>query len=99
LKPEREHRKITTPAKCPEFESREGLSYSPETKHDRRTAPEPKMFVSKRKLQKQWSEPQNAGLGSGEDKLRSLRSQTQKMSWVRVSVKMLDLGIIRIIFL
>jgi hypothetical protein len=49
--------------------------YSSETKHDRRTSPRSKLFVSARRLQ-------------------GLRSQTWKLHWVRVLVKMLGLGII-----
>jgi hypothetical protein len=48
---------------------------SSETKHDRRTAQKPKLFVSAGKLQER-------------------RSQTRKLSWVRVLVKILGLGMI-----
>jgi hypothetical protein len=42
----------------------ESVSCSSETKHDRRMVPEPKLFVSKRRLQKQRSEPRKIVLGS-----------------------------------
>jgi hypothetical protein len=57
----------------------DGGSCNSETKHDRSTAPRPKLIVLKRRLQE-------------------LRSLTQKLFWVRVSVKMMFLGLI-IIFL
>jgi hypothetical protein len=46
-----------------------GSSCSSETKHNRRTATRPMLFVSKRRLQKQRPEPQKTVLGSslGED--------------------------------
>jgi hypothetical protein len=94
-----------------------------ETKHDRRTSPRPKLFVSTWRLQEQQPQPRKTVLCSspGEDvfcssetkhdkitaqrtklfilerRLQELKSETQKMSWVRVSVKMLGLGIIIII--
>jgi hypothetical protein len=51
------------------------VSCSSKTKHDRRTVPRPKLFVSARRLQE-------------------LRSQTQKLSWARVSAEVLGLEII-----
>jgi hypothetical protein len=39
--------------KCPEFVPSEGGSGNTETKHERRMVPRPKLFVSKRRLQKQ----------------------------------------------
>jgi hypothetical protein len=47
----------------------EGGSCSSESKHNRRTAPRPKFFVSKRRLQKQRLQPRKVALGSchGED--------------------------------
>jgi hypothetical protein len=42
----------------------EGGSCTSEIKHDRRTAPRPKLFVSKRRLQEQRPQPQKSVLGS-----------------------------------
>jgi hypothetical protein len=79
----------------------------------------PKLYVSKRRLQKQRPQPRKTVLGSSPDedifcssetkhdrrtaprqnlfvsarKLQELRSHTRKLSWVRVSVKVLGLGI------
>jgi hypothetical protein len=52
----------------------EGVSCSSETKHDRRTAPRRKLFVSKRRLQKQRPEPR---------KLYLVRLPTKMISVVR----------------
>jgi hypothetical protein len=52
LKPKRNVRKVKTLKICPEFKVLEGGFCSSETKHDRRTAPRPRLLVSKRRLQK-----------------------------------------------
>jgi hypothetical protein len=93
---------------------------SSETKHDRTTAPRPKLFVSASRLQEQRPQHRKTVMGSSPDeddfyssetkhdrrtalrqnlfvsarRLQELRSQTRKLPWVRVSMKMLGLGII-----
>jgi hypothetical protein len=53
LSPGRKRRKVKTPKKVLSSIPGEGGSCSSETKNDRRTAPRPKLFVSKKRLQKQ----------------------------------------------
>jgi hypothetical protein len=55
----------------------EGSSCSSETKHDRRTAPRPKLFVSKRRLQKQRPQRRRTILGSSSDKDDFCSSKTK----------------------
>jgi hypothetical protein len=50
----------------------EGGFCSTETKHDRRTAPRPKLFVSTKRLQEQRSQPQKSVLGSSPGKMVSV---------------------------
>jgi hypothetical protein len=58
----------------------EGGSCSSETKHNRRTAPRPKLFVSERRLQKQRHQTRKIVLGSspGEDGFYSLETKHDK---------------------
>jgi hypothetical protein len=67
----------------------EGGSCSSETKHDRRTAPKPKLFASKRRLQKERPQPRKTVLGSSasEDgsvsrKLISIEERRQGQSYL-----------------
>jgi hypothetical protein len=64
LRPERDFRKSKLQKNCFEFESGEGGSCRSGTKHDRRMVPRPKLFVSKRKLQRHRSQPRETVLGS-----------------------------------
>jgi hypothetical protein len=54
LAPETDFRKVNNPIKQNILSSSpgEGGSCSSETKHDRRTAPRPKLFVSTRRIQR-----------------------------------------------
>jgi hypothetical protein len=70
LEPGKKNIRVRTPESVMSSIPGEGGSCNSETKHDRRTAPRPKLFVSKRRSQE-------------------LRSLTQKLSWVPVSVTML----------
>jgi hypothetical protein len=68
LRPGREHRKVKTLEKnVLSSISGEGSSCSLETVHNRRTAPWSKLFASKRRLQKQKSQPQRTVLSLSPD--------------------------------
>jgi hypothetical protein len=56
----------------------EGGSCSSETKHDRRKAPRPKLFVLKRRLQELRPQPRNIILGSSPDKDVFSTSETKQ---------------------
>jgi hypothetical protein len=60
----------------------ENVSCSSEAKHDRKTAPRPKLFASAMRLQEQGLQPRNTVLGSspGEDIFRTMETNDGRIT-------------------